>query len=49
MCEWCTKQGAGKKWYMNAKYYSAEVAKELDRDKEQGCGRSSPRISVSCF
>ena len=33
MCEWCTKHGAGKKWYMDAKYYSAEVAKELDMNE----------------
>lgn len=30
MCEWCMKHGAGGKWYMNAKNYSDELAKELD-------------------
>jgi ferredoxin len=33
MCEWCTKHGAGKKWYMNARYYAAEVARELDTEE----------------
>ncbi len=30
MCKWCMKHGAGGKWYMNAKNYSDELAKELD-------------------
>ena len=30
MCEWCFKHGAGGKWYLNAKNYSDEMAKELD-------------------
>ena len=33
MCDWCTKHGAGKKWYMNARNYSNELADEL-RAKE---------------
>ena len=33
MCEWCTKHGAGRKWYMNARYYAAEVARELDTEE----------------
>ncbi|GAG67163.1 unnamed protein product [marine sediment metagenome] len=24
MCRWCTKHGAGKKWYMNSKNYHAD-------------------------
>jgi len=32
MCKWCMKHGAGGKWYMNAKNYSDELAKELDVD-----------------
>ncbi|MFX0183707.1 MAG: ATP-binding protein [Candidatus Hodarchaeota archaeon] len=30
MCKWCMKHGAGGKWYMNAKLYSDELAKELN-------------------
>lgn len=26
MCDWCTKHGAGKKRYMNARNYSNELA-----------------------
>ena len=33
MCEWCMKHGAGGKWYMNAKNYSDELAKELDAEE----------------
>ncbi|MGM0470646.1 MAG: 4Fe-4S binding protein, partial [Promethearchaeati archaeon] len=25
MCQWCVKHGAGKKWYMNARNYKADV------------------------
>ena len=24
MCKWCTKHGAGKKWYLNSKNYMAD-------------------------
>jgi len=30
MCDYCTKHGAGGKWYLNAKNYSNEVAEEYD-------------------
>jgi len=30
MCDWCMKHGAGKKWYMNAKNYSDQLAKDLN-------------------
>ncbi|MFW9880235.1 MAG: 4Fe-4S binding protein [Candidatus Thorarchaeota archaeon] len=30
MCKWCFKHGIGQKWYMNAKNYSDQLAKELD-------------------
>ena len=28
MCKWCTKHGIGKKWYMNARNYSDQLADE---------------------
>ena len=28
MCQWCMKHGAGKKWYLNARNYSNELAEE---------------------
>jgi len=28
MCQWCMSHGAGKKWYMNARNYSDELAEE---------------------
>jgi len=30
MCQWCMKHGAGGKWYMNAKNYSDELARDLN-------------------
>jgi len=34
MCEWCTKHGDGKKWYLNVKNYSKELAaKNKDTEK----------------
>ncbi len=31
MCQWCTKHGAGKKWYMNSKNYHADqISSEED-------------------
>ncbi len=30
MCKWCFKHGAGGKWYMNAKNYSDQLAKDLN-------------------
>jgi hypothetical protein len=30
LCKWCMKHGAGGKWYMNAKNYSNELAKEMN-------------------
>lgn len=30
MCDWCMKHGAGKKWYLNARNYSYELADEMD-------------------
>ncbi|MHA1688804.1 MAG: ATP-binding protein [Promethearchaeota archaeon] len=30
MCQWCMKHGAGKKWYMNARNYSNELADEYN-------------------
>ena len=33
MCDWCMKHGAGGKWYLNAKNYSNELAKELDLER----------------
>jgi ferredoxin len=31
MCEFCTKHGDGKKWYLQAKNYSDDLASDLDR------------------
>ncbi|MDP8217221.1 MAG: hypothetical protein P9M03_00650 [Candidatus Theseobacter exili] len=31
MCEFCTKHGEGKKWYLNANNYSTELLNELKR------------------
>ncbi|MDI6778985.1 MAG: 4Fe-4S binding protein [Bacteroidota bacterium] len=33
MCEFCTQHGEGKKWYLNAKNYSAELLNDLSRIK----------------
>jgi ferredoxin len=33
LCDWCMKHGAGGKWYLNAKNYSNEVAKELNLEQ----------------
>ncbi len=33
MCEFCHKHGEGKKWYLNMKNYSAELAGEITRKK----------------
>jgi Pyruvate/2-oxoacid:ferredoxin oxidoreductase delta subunit len=33
MCEFCHQHGEGKKWYLNVKNYSEELANELDRKK----------------
>ena len=33
MCEWCMKHGAGGKWYLNAKNYTDELAKELNLEE----------------
>jgi len=30
MCNWCMKHGAGGKWYLNARNYSDQLAKDLD-------------------
>jgi NAD-dependent dihydropyrimidine dehydrogenase PreA subunit len=30
MCDWCTKHGNGKKWYMNSRNYSNELAEEYN-------------------
>jgi len=30
MCKWCMKHGAGGKWYLNARNYSDELAKEMN-------------------
>jgi ferredoxin len=32
MCDWCTKHGNGKKWYMNARNYSNELAEETNME-----------------
>jgi Pyruvate/2-oxoacid:ferredoxin oxidoreductase delta subunit len=32
MCDWCTKHGNGKKWYMNARNYSNELAEEYNME-----------------
>lgn len=31
MCEFCTKHGEGKKWYLNAKNYSSDLLEDLRR------------------
>jgi ferredoxin len=31
MCEFCIKHGEGKKWYLNAKNYSDDLASDIDR------------------
>lgn len=51
MCEWCTKHGEGKKWYLNVKNYSKELAaknpdterymEEFIRDVEKIIGTSN--------
>jgi len=33
LCDWCMKHGAGGKWYLNAKNYSNEVARELNLEQ----------------
>ncbi len=33
MCKWCFKHGVGQKWYMNAKNYSDQLAKEIDAEE----------------
>lgn len=33
MCEFCTKHGEGKKWYLNAKNYSNDLLSDLKRRK----------------
>jgi len=33
MCDWCMKQGAGGKWYLNAKNYTNELAREMDLER----------------
>jgi ferredoxin len=33
MCEWCKKHGAGGKWYLNAKNYTDELAKEIGAEE----------------
>lgn len=33
MCEFCVKHGEGKKWYLNAKNYSADLLSDLRRRK----------------
>lgn len=33
MCEFCTKHGEGKKWYLNAKNYSQDLLSDLHRRK----------------
>ena len=33
MCEWCMKHGAGGKWYLNARNYTDELAKELNLEE----------------
>jgi Pyruvate/2-oxoacid:ferredoxin oxidoreductase delta subunit len=33
MCEFCTKHGEGKKWYLEAKNYSLDLASDLKRKK----------------
>ncbi|MFX1534376.1 MAG: ATP-binding protein [Promethearchaeota archaeon] len=33
MCKWCMKHGAGGKWYMNAKNYSDQLAKDLNAEE----------------
>ena len=33
MCEFCTKHGEGKKWYLNAKNYSDDLLSDLKRRK----------------
>lgn len=33
MCEFCTKHGEGKKWYLNVKNYNNELLAEIDRKK----------------
>jgi len=30
MCEWCMKHGAGRKWYLNARNYSNELAESMN-------------------
>lgn len=33
MCDWCLKHGNGQKWYLNARNYSNELAKEMDMEE----------------
>ncbi len=33
MCEFCHQHGEGKKWYLNAKNYSADLLADIDRRK----------------
>jgi len=33
MCNWCMKHGAGGKWYLNARNYSDQLAKDLDLEE----------------
>jgi ribosomal protein S3 len=30
MCDWCMKHGNNKKWYMNARNYSNQLAGDLN-------------------
>ncbi len=33
MCKWCKKHGAGGKWYLNARNYTDELAKEIGAEE----------------
>ncbi|MHA2008130.1 MAG: 4Fe-4S dicluster domain-containing protein [Promethearchaeota archaeon] len=33
MCKWCFQHGIGEKWYLNAKNYSDQLAKDLDLEE----------------
>lgn len=33
MCEWCTRHGAGGKWYLNARNYTDELAREIGAEE----------------
>lgn len=34
MCEFCTKHGDGKKWYLQAKNYAEDLASDMDRHRK---------------